>query len=191
MKCLTSFLLLIVLKSAVAQPVKEENFVATVKAVVKALKERDSAKLAEYTDKNYGVCMIYRPGVLDTYKQYPYLSFTDSTYPNAPFYDDVKLTSIRYASLPTYNCETWSKTGTFVDTLRRDHLLSSVAKNLAKQIEGLVTAKAIKDFYKLEMVSRRVVIASNDEADLVFYLSFLKNRWVLTIIDKISNDCSL
>jgi hypothetical protein len=191
MKCLTSFLLLFVLTSAVAQPVKEKDFSATVKAVVTALKHRDSAALLKYTDEKWGVYIIHRPGILDTYKNYPQLSFSDTTYPNVPFYDNVVLTTIRYASLPTYDCEAWSKTGTFVDTLKRDHLLSGVAKNLAKQIKGSVPAKTIKALHELEMASRRIVIASRNGADLIFYLSLLNNKWVLTIIDKISNDCSL
>lgn len=175
-----------------AQPVKEKEFSATVKAVVTALKNRDSVTLLKYTDKKWGVYIIYRPGILDAYKQYAYLSFRDSAYPNVPFYDDVKLTSIRYATLPTYTCETeaWNKTGTFVDTTTRSHLLSFVAKNLAKQIEGSVSPKTIKDLHALEMVSRRVVIASTND-DLIFYLGYLNNKWVLTIIDKISSDCSL
>ena len=191
MKYFISYLLLFALNSSVAQSVNEKEFLITVKTVVAALKSRDSVTLLKYTDEKRGVYIIYRPGVLDTYKRYSRLSFTDTTYPNAPFYDDAQLTTIRYTALPTYNCETWCKTGTFVDTTRRDHLLSTVAKNLAKQIEGSVSKKTMMDFYKLEMVSRRIVIASDNETDLIFYLSFLNNKWVLTIIDKISNDCSL
>lgn len=192
MKYIASLTALLFVKTiSFAQSVKEKEFSATLKAVVTALKNRDSATLVKYTDNKSGIYIIYRPGILDTYKQYPYLSFSDSTYPNIPFYDDVKLTTIRYAALPTYDCEAWSKTGTFVDTTRRDHLLSTVAKNLAKQIEGSVSVKTIKDLHSLEMASRRVVIASGNEADLIIYLSFLNNKWVLTIIDKISSDCSL
>ena len=192
MKYIACFTALLFVKTiSFAQSVNEKQFSATLKAVVTALKNRDSATLVKYTDNKWGIYIIYRPGILDSYKQYPRLSFSDSTYPIIPFYDDVKLTTLRYAALPTYNCEAWSKTGTFVDTTKRDHLISAVAKNLAKEIKGSVPAKRIQALYSLEMASRRVVIASGKEADLIIYLSFINNKWVLTIIDKISGDCSL
>ena len=110
--CLTA--LLFVKTISFAQSVNEKQFSATLKAVVTALKNRDSATLVKYTDNKWGIYIIYRPGILDSYKQYPRLSFSDSTYPIIPFYDDVKLTTLRYAALPTHNCEGWSKTGTLL-----------------------------------------------------------------------------
>lgn len=173
------------------QPASERDFLHTLKRVVTALRFRDSATLSKHIDKKTGVYLLYRPGILDTYKHCTTLGFSDSTYPNVPFYDKVKLTTVRYTTLPVFDCEKWTKTGTYVDTTRRDHLLSTIAKNLNKQIRGAVALKHIDEFLKLENNSRRVVIADNEDNEAILYLSLINNKWVLTIIDKVTADCSL
>ncbi|MBL7740129.1 MAG: hypothetical protein JNK14_13005 [Chitinophagaceae bacterium] len=173
-----------------AQPSKEKDFSGTLKKVVAALSNRDSVTLSRYTDKSTGIYMLNRIGVFNTYKHYTTLGFSDSTYPNVPFYDSVKLTPLKYAKLPRYDCEKWTKTGTFVDTTRTDHLLSETAKYLNKEFTNEVPVKTINDFYKLENKSRRIVIAENNGNELIIYLSYINNKWVLTIIDKVTCDCS-
>lgn len=49
----------------------------------------------------------------------------------------------------------------------------------------------INEFYNLENKSRRIVIANNNQNELIIYLSFIGNKWVLTIIDKVTCDCSV
>jgi hypothetical protein len=175
------------------QSSKEQNFVGTVKNVVTALSKRDSINLAKYIDKKTGVYILNRIGLFDTYKHFATLGFSDTTYPNAPFYDNVKLTALKYSKLPTFNCgiEKWTKTGTFVDTIRIDHLISKIAKNKNKELKGRISIKAIKEFDNLESKSRRIVIADNSGNELIIYLSFINNRWELTIIDKATCDCSV
>ena len=172
------------------QASKEKAFVATLTHIVTALANRDSATLSKYIDKNTGVYILSRPGIMDSYSHYPRIGFSDTTYPNVPFYDKVRLTKLKYAKLPTFDCEKWTKTGTFVDTTIIDHLLSKIAKNLNKEIKGAVPSTKINTYYKLENKSRRVVIADNDGGELIIYLSFINNKWALTIIDKVTCDCS-
>ncbi len=173
------------------QSSKEQNFVLTLKKVVTALAKRDSVSLNKYIDKKTGVYILNRIGVFDTYQHFPTLGFSDTTYPNAPFYDKVKLTTLKYSSLPAFDCERWTKTGTFVDTSKTDHLLSKIAKNINKEIKGKVSAKTITEFYNLESKSRRIVIADKNSNELIIYLSFVNSKWVLTIIDKATCDCSV
>lgn len=177
-------------KRSLSQTSKEQEFVATLKKVVTALASRDSVTLSKSIDSKSGVYILNRIGIMDGYKHFTTLGFSDSTYPNLPFYDGVKLTSLSYSKLPTYDCEKWTKTGTFVDTTRTDHLLSTIAKRLNKEIKGSVSTSKINSFYSLENKSRRVVIADNDGNELIIYLGFINNRWVLTIIDKVTSDCS-
>lgn len=173
------------------QPSKEKDFVRTLKNVVTAFAKRDSAALSKYIDRKTGVYILNRIGVVDIYNHFTTLGFSDMTYPNAPFYNGVKLTSLKYAKLPTFDCEKWTKTGTFVDTTRTDHLLSKIAKNLNKELKRKIPAKTINEFYNLENKSRRIVIADNNWNELIIYLSFISNKWVLTIIDKATCDCSV
>lgn len=172
------------------QSPKEKQFANTLKQVVTALTTRDSATLARYTDKATGVYILNRPGVFNTFTHYPALGFSDCTYPNLPFYDGVRLTPLKYGKLPGYDCEKWTRTGTFVDTTKIDHLLSDIAKKLNAEFGNEVPKKKIDEFYKLENKSRRVVIAENEGNELIIYLSYLNSKWVLTIIDKVTGDCS-
>lgn len=173
-----------------AQTSKERDFSLTLKKVVAALSSRDSLTLSKYINKSTGIYILNRPGVFNTYKHITTPGFSDSSYPNVPFYDGVRLTPLQYAKLPDYDCEKWTKTGTFVDTTKTDHLLSGIAKTLHKEFNGEVSTKKINEFYLLENKSRRIVIAENNGNELIIYLSFINNKWVLTIIDKVTTDCS-
>lgn len=173
------------------QSSKEEDFVKTLKKAVTALTKKDSVALSKCIDKKTGVYILCRIGVLDTYSHFSTLGFNDTNYPNAPFYDDVKLTQLKYANLPKFDCEKWTKTGTFVDTTHISHLLSKISKGINKEIKGNVSVKEINEFYNLENKSRRIIIANNNGNELIIYLSFINNKWVLTIIDKVTCDCSV
>ena len=157
-----------------------------------ALSQRDSLTLSKYVDKKTGVYILNRIGVFDTYEHFSSIGFSDTTYPNTPFYDRVKLTTLKYSKLPTFDCgkEKWTKTGTFVDTTRTDHLLSKIAKDPNREFKN-VSTKTFNEFYKLENKSRRVVLADNNWNELIIYLSLINNKWVLTIIDKVTCDCSV
>ena len=174
------------------QSSKEQDFALTLKRVVTALSQRDSLTLSKYIDKKTGVYILNRIGVFDTYEHFSSIGFSDTTYPNTPFYDRVKLTTLKYSKLPTFDCgkEKWTKTGTFVDTMRTDHLLSKIAKDPNREFKN-VSTKTFNEFYKLENKSRRVVLADNNWNELIIYLSLINNKWVLTIIDKVTCDCSV
>jgi hypothetical protein len=179
-------------KISYGQSSKEQAFVLTLKKVVTALSTRDSVTLSKYIDRRTGVFILNRIGVFDTYEHFATLGFRDTTYPYAPFYDNVKLTPLNYSTLPKFNCgtEKWTKSGTFVDTTRIDHLLSKIAKDPNRPFKK-VSTKTINELYKLENKSRRVVIAENNWNELILYLSYVNNKWVLTIIDKATTDCSV
>jgi hypothetical protein len=158
---------------------------------VKALSKRDSVTIAKCVDKKTGVYILNRIGVVDTYKHFTTLGFSDTTYPNIPFYDNVKLTTLKFSKLPKFNCAKWTKTGTFVDTTQIDHLLSKIAKGLNKETKVTVQPNKIIAYFNLENKSRRIVIADNNGNELIIYLSFINNKWVLSIIDKVTCDCSV
>jgi len=173
---------------------KEKLFARTVKEVIISLSRRDSARLSNFIGKRTGVYILYSIGTKQTYKHLKTIGFSDSTYPNNPFYDKVKFTSIKYGPLPTFDCgtEKWTKKGTYVDTLKIDHLLSRTAKWCNKNFQDKIPTKTISKFSDLEIKSRRVIVAVDYYGnELIFYLSYLNNKWVLTIIDKVTCDCSV
>ena len=97
---------------------------------------------------------------------------------NAPFYDNVKLSKLKYAPLPTFDCRTekWTKKGLYVYTTKVDHKLSKIAKWNNKNYQDKITAKEISRFIDLEARSRRVVVVADNGNDLIFYLSYINNK---------------
>jgi hypothetical protein len=175
------------------QSAKEQQFEKTVKDAALKLAKGDSAGLSKYIEQNIGVYLLYKIGVSNTYKKFKTISFSDSSYPNLLFfYDKINIVKLKYASLPRYNCDdnTWSKKGAFADTVKIDHLLSYTARSLKKYNRENISQKTILNLNALELKSRRVVIASDNGNDLIFYLSYVNKKWFLTIIDTVSCDCS-
>lgn len=191
MKYVISFIaLFVVVNTSFSQNRKEDEFVSALKNVVSALVNRDSLKLSKYTDRGTGVYILNRIGVMNMYKHVVALGFSDQGYPNSPFYDGVKPTPLIYSTLPTFDCEQWSGMGTFVDTTRVDRLLSKIVADYNSEFDDKIPQLTIDKISSLESSSRRVVIAANDGNELIIYLSYLHKKWYLTMIDKVTADCS-
>jgi len=175
------------------QTPKENLFARTVTEVILNLSRRNSAGLSNFIDKGTGVYILNTIGTKQTYRHFKTIGFSDSTYPNSPFYDKVKIASLTFASLPVYNCSTqrWTKRGLYVDTTKVDHTLSQIAKSRNKYFQDNIPTKTISNLLELETKSRRVIVAENNGNELIFHLSFLNNKWVLTVIDKVTCDCSV
>jgi len=133
--------------------------------------------------------------VFDHYNHFKSVTFSEVTYPQVLINQskNIKLLLLKYAALPIFSCDkgTWSKKGLFVDTTKTDHLLSKICKQRNKNVPDSIAENTIQFFYDLENKSRRVVINDNNNVELVFYLSYINNRWFLTIIDNVSSDGSV
>ena len=182
---------LFAVEASFAQSSKEDAFAKTVADVIVKLSKRDSAGISRLTDKATGVYILNTIGIMRTYEHVTFIGFSSDTYPQAPFYDKVKVSPLKYATLPTFNCEKWTKTGLFVDTNKVDHMLSRITIVLNKDYQKNIPAKKIAAFRAFEAISRRVVVAVNNGNELIFYLSYINDKWVLTIIDKATCDCSV
>ena len=190
------FLLLIIVlpKYSFCQPAKEQQFIKAVKDIALKISTSDSAGLSKYIQTNTGVYLIYKMGINNSFKNFKTVSFTDSSYPNLLFFHaEIKIASVRYSSLPVYNCDdnTWSKKGAFTDTTKVDHLLSKTAKLLKREGNVNISNKTISNFKLLESKSRRVIITSDDGNDFIFYVSYINKKWLLTVVDMATCDCSV
>ncbi len=79
----------------------------------------------------------------------------------------------------------WNKYGVFFSNKTKDYLLPLMQK------ENKIHAKKYKkqDFHKakiIEKTSYKVIITP----EIVFYLTAIKNKWYITLIDRITTDCS-
>jgi hypothetical protein len=163
-----------------------------IAGVVSAYTSRDSVSLNRFVHPKHGVIVIYREGVFDVFATDTKIDF-DKPVPEYFAYPVIKSRApLRYARLPVYNCEhnAWSKTGLFCDLKHRDTLLSDTAINLRQYREEKIPPETIARFRSLEAQSIRVVLVDSDGRDLVFYLTKVGNRWYLTILDRVSSDCS-
>jgi len=176
------------------QTAKEQAFTRAVKQIVTAFSKQDSVTIAKFIDKKIGLYQLDRIGVFDHYNHFETLSFSDTTYPQVLFKQSkgIQFSSLKYAKLPTFDCdkEIWSKTGLFVDTTKTNHLVSKICKDRNKYVPDNIPNKTIQYFYDLENKSRRIVLSDRNKIELVFYLSYLNGKWVLTIVDNVSSDCS-
>lgn len=177
------------------QTSKEQQFTITVQQVITAFSKQDSVTVATYVDKKVGLYQLDRTGVFDHYNHFATLSFSDTTSSQVLFRQSkgVQLLSLKYSKLPTWDCEkqAWSEIGLFVDTTKTNHLLSKICKDRNKYIPDNISKKTIQYFYDLENKSRRIVLYDKNGIELIFYLSYLKGKWFLTIVDNVSSDCSV
>lgn len=165
---------------------------STILQVVKAFKEKDAATLNQLIDKDKDLHVIFRPGVFDIYRKTDKIDFDKPVPTYFPYRDFLTDYNLKFESLPTYDCENyeWSKTGLYCDTTKRDFLLSKTAENM-KRFDLLdVPESEIELFKEIEKNSRRVVLTDDQEGELIFYLTLINNKWYLTILDRVTSDCS-
>lgn len=162
----------------------------SITKVIKAFKDKTSDINAMIHPKT-GLFIVHRPGIFDTYIKLSKIDFKNpSEY--LPRSDFEPSYTLNYESLPTYDCdeEKWSKTGLYCDLTTRDHLLSETAYNMKKQDLGTITPETIETFKALEQDSHRVVLVDKNGNAFIFYLTQIENKWYVTILDKVSGDCS-
>jgi hypothetical protein len=191
---LVLFLSILINQITFAQSNKEQRFVQTVNTLVKAFSMQDSATVAKFIHPEKGVLLLFRQGVFDNLTELNTISFHDEGFPQVLFTQckGIKALPLKYATLPKFNCENtrWNKKGLFVDTKKTDHLVSSICKTRNKLVPDNIPISTIQQYYKLELMSRRIVLTGNEYDNLIFYLSYIDGRWYLTIFDEVTCDCS-
>jgi len=163
-----------------------------VAGVVNAFGSRDAVRLNRFVHPKQGVVVIYRQGVFNVFKAVSRIDFRKPVPEYFPYPKIRGGAPLRYAALPVYDCgrEAWSKTGLFCDPKHRDVLLSTMAINLKRSGLKEISQETIDRFRALEAKSVRVVLVDVNGNDLVFYLTRIGERWYLTILDRVSSDCS-
>lgn len=171
---------------------QSEKLDISIIEIIKAFDSKDSDKINQYIHPDYGLIVLFRRGVMDEFEKADKIDFKNPVpeyLPYFPFKLDLK---IKYQTLPTHDCdsENWNKIGLYCDTTRRDNLLSKTALNLNEYRDENIPIKKIQDFKILESKSRRIVLIDNEDGELIFYITLINNKWYLTILDRVSSDCS-
>ena len=187
------FLLLIGLTFFSCSAQKEsDNLENTIVKVIKAFKEKDELTLNKLVIKEKGLITIFRRGVFDEYQKSEKINFENPVPEYLPYFDFSTDYNVAFESLPTFDCDSlkWSKTGLFCDKNKTNRLLSNTAKSLKEYRKDKISEKEIQSFEELEKSSQRIILIDNNEGELIFHLTFINKKWYLTIIDRVTSDCS-
>jgi hypothetical protein len=160
--------------------------------VINAYNDNDSISINNLISPEIGFYVVFKRGVFPEYQKTENLDFNKPIPEYLPYFDVKPTSGLEYERLPTYDCEEmeWSKIGLFCDTTSRDHLLSQTAQILKKYRNDNIGEEKINYFKHLEDNSQRIILIDNEGGELIFYLTEIKEKWYLTIIDRLTSDCS-
>jgi hypothetical protein len=164
----------------------------TIIKVVKAFKEKDASTINGLINNDIGLIILFKRGIPNEFSRTKKVDFEKPVPEYLPYFDFSTDYGIKFQALPVFDCDSmkWSKSGIYCDTTQFDYLLSTTARQLEKYKGEQVPDSDIEEFIKIENKSRRVVLADNDGGELVFYLTMIDNKWYLTILDRVTSDCS-
>ena len=160
--------------------------------IIKAFHDEDSQSINQMIHDDLGLIVLYRRGVYDEFEKTEGIDFMNPVPEYLPYFDFQIDTTILYQSLPTYECnkERWSKFGLYCDLTMQDSLLSMTGINLIKYRGDKISNETIAKFKEIESNSHRIVLIDKEGGELIFYLTLIDNKWYLTVLDRVSGDCS-
>lgn len=187
-------LALFVSVSAPAQNRRSEaRFRKAAAAVAAAFAKQDFKALNKYVHNAAGVYVITRPGAIDALTHCESLNL--ACFGVYPYKDPAgaKREKLKYGAAPRYNCgdNQWDKTGFVADTATRYLRVSELMAFLSEHKMGAYDQTQQDAVRKREKHSRKVVhtqLAKNH--GLVFYLTCIKNRWYLSVVDTVASACA-
>lgn len=182
---------------------KEKDFERTVYTIIGAFQKQDEKAVNSFINKDLKIASIFRIGVANNFIFLDSLNISSNCHLNGyrPYTAPKTKYKIRYGKLPEFDCdiERWNKpAGLYCDKEGTDSLFTETIRHFMTyemEYEYVPDNAKISEekfsFYKdIEKNSRRVVLYDNDGEDIIFYLTWFKNKWYLTIVDRVSSDCS-
>jgi hypothetical protein len=187
---------------------KEKDFQKAINEIIDAYNIKNETVFNKYIGKKEGVYFLIKNGVYEFWQNKKQVSFkksNDSTYLPYPYYMmllEQKLPthfSLKYAVYPNYNCNSKkNKVGLFIDTSYKTNSFSRLIKKYVKYNDiGLEKTFLKTELYKvksLEATSRKILLLSNKKTkwgeSFIFYLTYINQKWYITLIDFASLDCS-
>lgn len=169
---------------------KQQKFEQAVAEIMEYLAKDDLVTInKKYIHPTYELFVIYRMGVPDIFYRIATLE-KDSAYSAPYFYTAALKPKKRVLKLAAvdYDCnhERWGRNGFFYQQNVPEQLSNIVT--FMKQYEGVETEAATLEAIRvIEKSSYRIV---DSESSVVFWLSWINNKWYLTVFDLVSMDCS-
>jgi len=168
-----------------------DELIVAVQAFIDAIQRGDMSQAETYIDTRSGFYFITRPGAMDAvYKGTSLAKVLEEAYSTRALtlLKRGSCSSPQYESLPTFDCESFSKRGCFIEETQSydklSHLMGVLTKNeLAKfDTQSITVAKEVET-----RVTHQVLIT-----DIAVSMSWGRkgDQWYLYILDIASYDCS-
>ncbi len=145
---------------------------------------------SKYIKKDFGIYDIHRIGVPDRFKLLNEIpGFTQEW----SIYHAIVNVKTRNAKIKSenvqYSCDNsiWSNSGVFYDRNLKYPLLSEIItyETLTEDEEF-----SVEEINKVKFIEKNSIRVVDTNSDLVFYLTNIDQKWYLTVIDRVTTDCS-
>jgi hypothetical protein len=208
MKHNITILLLFFYSFSYSQVDKETTFKKAVEDITNAYNKKNAIAFNRYVRKNEGVYFLVKNGVYQYWYKRKQLQFkvdNDSNYLPYPYYSmllEQQLPSnfkLSYTSYPVFNCNSKkAKVGLYVDTSYKVNLLSNLIKKYIKfndiGLDKSELKNELKTINEIEAESRKIIIIGKSDSNwgenFIFYLTYINQKWYISIIDFATFDCS-
>lgn len=162
--------------------------------VLSGFSEKDSTAINRFVHPDVGVYVVYRRGASDTYTHIDQVDFsnTEPDYMGDYLLESPILSVSELTSLTEYNCETESwhlSPGVYYDGDYRDNRLSAIDTFREQDGQANFSDEIRESHIKLEKQSVRIIVITESEESLVFYLTQFNDAWYLSIIDRAVAEC--
>ncbi len=148
---------------------------------------------AKYVNKEFGIFYIYRIGVPDEFEVLDALPLKAEDWPHLPPFGAIaqveSMPKVLQEGYVEFDCGefVYDKEGTFYSKELRYPLPSSIVAFHAKYDAQTYDDALLKKIEFLESNSIRVVDTSSD---FIFYIAKIEGKWYITLIDRVTTDCS-
>ncbi len=174
-------------------PEEVQQISEVITRFARAYLSQDNQKVNNLIHPDYGIAIIYRPGVMDTFVFEDSLDFKNPV-PNHYVYNTFTHDKVlTFEKLPEYDCgtEKWSKLGFFCDTAATSvtHILDTLVKYQEEFNEVKYDDNQKKQIDELEDGSYRVILNPTEENFIVFHVKQFGTAWYVTILDRSYGFC--
>jgi hypothetical protein len=190
-KTISIFILGIVMTSySLSNKINDNSLESTVITIIKAYQNEDKRTLNELINKDLKLIILHQPTM------FYQIFITDSINPapyHSCFFKKLRVNDYKIfftEELPNFSCKSlWDKPqGIYCDSINTYKTLSTTAKN--NYASHGWTSNEIKRFEDIERNSRKIIVIGEQGSSLyggdflIFYLTFYKNKWYLTLIEE-------
>lgn len=169
------------------------DFSVAVWQVIDGFNQQDNRKINSLIDEKKGVIVLTRLGVIDRLELAKKIDFKKPIPEYLPYSGVSSIPKdIKAGDIPLYNCDndSWSKAGIYFVESSQDGLFMRIVDFLIQFNEAKIEQAQYEYYRFINENSQRVVAVDSEGNALVFYLTKIKGYWYLTIIDRVSDDCS-